>query len=44
MTPEHGEGWASIQVSLPPISLIVLRMGLHYQTGPSEALPQLQVA
>lgn len=34
--PEHTTEGATLQVSLPPISLVVLRLNLHYQTGPSD--------
>ena len=36
MKAEHTAEGATLRISLPPISLVVLRLNLHYQTSPSD--------
>ena len=36
ITPQHTPEGATLRFSVPPISLMVLRISLHYQTSPSE--------
>ena len=48
VVPSHSPGQAQVEVALPPTSLLVLRLSLHYQTSPGVAgeasQPQLSLA